>query len=60
MNKSNNNPQNLTKQEINSLREKFIIKYAKEKGWDLNNLTTFQMLDIVSKKEYKSPKLKLS
>lgn len=51
---------NLSEQEIQLLREKFINKYSKEKGWNPNNLTTQQLLEITTQKEYKSPGLLLS
>lgn len=41
---------------ISNLREKFLISYCKEKGWNHNELTTGQMLIIVNKPEYKNPK----
>jgi hypothetical protein len=37
------------------LRERFINEYAKKKGWNAKELSTTQMLEIVSQKEYKSP-----
>ena len=49
--------QALKKEEIDLLREKFIGEYSKEKGWDPNELSTQQMLEIVSQKEYKTPGL---
>lgn len=38
------------------LKEIFLIKYCKEKGWNPNELTTGQMMKIVSLKEYKNIK----
>lgn len=49
--------QALKKEEIDLLREKFIGEYSKEKGWDPNELSTSQMLEIVSQREYRSPGL---
>ena len=49
--------QALKKEEIDLLREKFIGEYSKEKGWDPKELSTSQMLEIVSQKEYKTPGL---
>lgn len=49
----------LTQQELNLLREKFIHKYSKSKGWNPKELSTQQMLEIVAQKEYKSPGLLL-
>lgn len=54
------NKQNLTKKEVNFLREKFVIKYAKNKGWNLENLSTSQMMEIISKDDYKFPKISIS
>lgn len=45
----------ITKEELNSLRELFIQDYSKKKGWNSNNLTTEQLLEIVSDKNYKNP-----
>lgn len=47
----------LTKEELNLLREKFIHEYSKNKGWNPNELSTNQMLEIVSQKQYKTPGL---
>lgn len=47
----------LTKDELNLLREKFIHEYSKSKGWNPNELSTNQMLEIVSQKQYKTPGL---
>jgi hypothetical protein len=47
----------LTTEEVNLLREQFIDKYSKEKGWDKKNLSSNQMLEIVTNKEYKNPGL---
>ena len=49
--------QALKKEEIDLLREKFIGEYSREKGWDPKELSTSQMLEIVSQKEYKTPGL---
>jgi hypothetical protein len=48
---------NLTQEELNLLREKFLNEYSKEKGWNPKELSTNQMLEIVSQKQYKSPGL---
>jgi hypothetical protein len=45
----------LTKEEIALLREKFIIEYSKKKGWNPKELSTSQMLEITTQKEYKTP-----
>jgi hypothetical protein len=47
----------LSQEEINMLREKFLHEYSKNKGWNPNELSTNQMLEIVSQKQYKSPGL---
>jgi hypothetical protein len=39
--------------EIILLREKFVNEYAKKKGWNSKELSTSQMLEIVSQREYK-------
>lgn len=49
--------QGLKKEEIDLLREKFISEYSKNKGWNPKELSTSQMLEIVSQKEYRSPGL---
>ena len=51
---------NLSKEELNLLREKFVVEYAKKKGWDKNNLSTTQMMEIVEQKQYKNPGIILS
>lgn len=45
----------LPKDESLLLREKFISEYSKKKGWNPKELSTNQMLEIVSQKEYKTP-----
>ena len=52
-----NGSQPLKKEEVDLLREKFISEYSKNKGWNPNELSTSQMLEIVSQKEYRSPGL---
>lgn len=42
-----------TQDEMILLRERFINEYAKKKGWNAKELSTTQMLEIVSQKEYK-------
>lgn len=39
--------------DITLLREKFVNEYSKRKGWNAKELSTSQMLEIVSQKEYK-------
>lgn len=50
----------LTDKDIRELREKFVEKYVKEKGWDKTNLTTEQLNEIYQQDEYKKPGLLLS
>jgi hypothetical protein len=50
----------LSKQDETFLREKFIIDYAKKKGWDKDQLSPTQMLEIVQQSGYKNPGLILS
>jgi len=50
----------LSKNDETFLREKFIIDYAKRKGWDKENLSPTQMLEIVQQTGYKNPGLILS
>ena len=47
----------LSKEETDLLREKFVNEYSKNKGWNSSELSTNQMLEIVSQKQYKSPGL---
>jgi hypothetical protein len=51
---------NLSKEDLNLLREKFVGDYAKKKGWNKNSLSSTQMLEIVEQKEYKNPGILLS
>jgi hypothetical protein len=41
--------------ETTLLRERFINEYSRKKGWNSKELSTTQMLEIVSQKEYKTP-----
>ena len=45
------------KRKLSVLRERFLVKYCKEKGWNHNELTTGQMLHITTRPEYKNPQL---
>jgi hypothetical protein len=47
----------LNDEEVSMLREKFIIDYSKKKGWNHKELSTTQMLEIATNKEYKNPGL---
>lgn len=49
--------QNLPKEDITILREKFISEYTRKKGWDKNNLTPNQLLEIIEQKGYSNPGL---
>jgi hypothetical protein len=51
---------NISKEELNLLREKFVVEYSKKKGWDKNNLSTNQMMEIVEQKQYRNPGIILS
>tara|TARA_X000000368_G_scaffold134953_1_gene105924 strand:- start:4929 stop:5111 length:183 start_codon:yes stop_codon:yes gene_type:complete len=46
-----------TVEETKMLREKFIEKYCKEKGWNSKNLSSNQMLEVVTHRNYKNPGL---
>ena len=54
------NTQNLSTNELNLLREKFINEYARKKGWNINLLSPNQMLEIVEQPAYRSPGIILS
>jgi hypothetical protein len=45
----------LTQEDTTLLREKFIVEYSNNKGWNHKELTAQQMLEIVNQKEYKTP-----
>ncbi len=47
--------QNLPNNDTAMLRETFMVKYAKSKGWNPKDLTQNQILEIVQRPEYKSP-----
>jgi hypothetical protein len=44
------------KEEVAVLREKYIIEECKKRGWNINLLSTGQILFIVSTSEYKAIK----
>ena len=50
----------ITKEDENYLREKFVNEYTRKKGWDKENLTPTQMLEIVQQSGYKNPGMILS
>ena len=49
----------LSIEETTLLRERFIIDYSKEKGWNHKELSTQQILEIANQKQYKTPGLLL-
>jgi hypothetical protein len=46
----------LSKTEIIVHNEKFIMDYVQKKGWDINNLSTNQLLEITTSVEYRRSK----
>jgi hypothetical protein len=46
----------LSKEQISTLREKFVLNFCKKMNWNHNELSTNQMLLITSQKDYISPK----
>jgi transcriptional regulator with PAS, ATPase and Fis domain len=49
------NTNNLAKEDIAALREKFITEYSRNKGWNFTKLTPNQMIEIVEQSGYRSP-----
>jgi hypothetical protein len=49
----------LSENELIMLREKFINEYSKKRGWNPKELSTNQMLEIATQREYKQPGLLL-
>lgn len=47
----------LTEDETTLLREKYIQEYSKQKGWNPKELSTAQMLEIASQRDFKNPGL---
>ena len=47
----------LSEDEVLLLREKFIAEYSKKKGWNARELTSTQMLEIATQKEYKKSRI---
>jgi hypothetical protein len=45
-----------SKQEISTLKEKFLVSYCKKMGWNHNELSVSQMLAITQLQEYSSIK----
>jgi len=50
----------LSQEDTNMLRERFISDYSRRKGWDKENLSPTQMLEIAQQGGYKNPGLILS
>ncbi len=50
----------LTKEELTTLREKYIHEYSKKKGWNCDSLSSEQLLEIVQSNGYKNPGILLS
>ncbi len=44
--------------EISRLKEIFVIKYCRKKNWNINSLSTNQMLEITQTEEYKNAGVK--
>lgn len=45
----------INEEEVIILREKFITEYSKKRGWNSKELTSTQMMEIVTHREYKTP-----
>ena len=50
----------LSESEIFALRDKFKVQYARDKGWDPNNLNESQLMEIHADKRWQSPGLLFS
>jgi len=50
----------LSKEDENVLREKFVLDYCRKKGWDKENLSPTQMLEMVQESGYKNSGMILS
>lgn len=50
----------LSEEDIKELKEAFVEKYAQQKGWDKDNLTQEQLMEIYQQDEYKKAGLLLS
>ena len=48
-----NNP--ISSDDTTLLREKFIGEYSRKKGWNPKELSTTQMLEITTQREFKTP-----
>lgn len=51
---------NISESEIIQLRDNFTNEYINEKGWDQNNLTFEQIMEIRSNVKWKNPHLMFS
>lgn len=51
---------NLSQEDLNHLREKFVVEYSRRKGWNKEQLSPTQMLEIVQQNGYKNPGMILS
>lgn len=51
---------NLSQEDVNHLREKFVVEYSRKKGWNSEQLSPTQMLEIVQQNGYKNPGMILS
>lgn len=51
---------NISESEIIQLRDNFTNEYVNEKGWDKNNLTFEQVMEIRSNVKWKNPHLMFS
>lgn len=47
----------LNNDDLNLIREKFKLAYAKSKNWNVNNLTQEQLNEIMTQKEWNNPML---
>jgi hypothetical protein len=55
-----NDATGLKDEDIQMLRETFVIEYSKKKGWNHKKLSVEQLLEIQSQKGYKTPGMLLS
>lgn len=51
---------NLSPEDEKLLREKYLSEYVRKKGWNKDNLSPDQMLEIVQSRGYKNPGIILS
>lgn len=50
----------LSEKDLQMLREAFVDKYVREKGWDKSNLTQEQLNEIYQQEGYRKPGLLFS